>query len=74
MKVTAEVTIDNGTYEDWLKFFNSYESERKQFVSRQNSSPFANALVRLANIARVILKTEILTMFIAEIFISKTSF
>ena len=35
MKVTAEVTIGNGTYEDWLGFFNSYESERKQFVSNE---------------------------------------
>ena len=35
MKVTAEVTIGNGTYEDWLEFFNSYESERKQFVSNE---------------------------------------
>ena len=35
MKVTAEVTIGNGTHEDWLEFFNSYESERKQFVSHE---------------------------------------
>ena len=35
MKVTAEVTIGNGTYEDWLEFFKSYESERNQFVSNE---------------------------------------
>ena len=35
MKVTAEVTIGNGTYEDWLEFFTSYESERNQFVSNE---------------------------------------
>ena len=33
MKVTAEVTIGNGTYDDWLEFFRSYESERNQFVA-----------------------------------------
>ena len=33
MKVTAEVTIGNGTYDDWLEFFRSYESERTQFVA-----------------------------------------
>ena len=35
MKVTAEVTIGNGTYEDWLEFFKSYESERIKFVSNE---------------------------------------
>ena len=35
MKVTAEVTIGNGTYEDWLEFFKSYESERNKFVSNE---------------------------------------
>jgi|TARA_B100001093_G_scaffold340569_1_gene325333 hypothetical protein len=35
MKVTAEVTIGNGTYEGWLEFFNSYKSERNQFVSNE---------------------------------------
>ena len=33
MKVSAEVTIGNGTYDDWLKFFKSYEVERSQFVT-----------------------------------------
>ena len=33
MKVSAEVTIGNGTYDDWLEFFKSYESERNQFVA-----------------------------------------
>ena len=35
MKVSAEVTIGNGTYDDWLKFFKSYEEERGQFVSNE---------------------------------------
>lgn len=35
MKVTAEVTIGNGTYEDWFEFFKSYEPERNQFVSNE---------------------------------------
>ena len=33
MKVSAEVTIGNGTFDDWLVFFKSYESERNQFVA-----------------------------------------
>ena len=35
MKVSAEVTIGNGTYDDWLKFFKSYEEERSQFVTNE---------------------------------------
>ena len=35
MKVSAEVTIGNGTYDDWLEFFKSYESERNQFVANE---------------------------------------
>ena len=35
MKVSAEVTIGNGTYDDWLKFFKSYEEERGQFVANE---------------------------------------
>ena len=35
MKVSAEVTIGNGTYDDWLKFFKSYEDERGQFVTNK---------------------------------------
>ena len=35
MKVSAEVTIGNGTYNDWLKFFKSYEEDRGQFVTNE---------------------------------------
>ena len=35
MKVSAEVTIGNGTYDDWLKFFKSYEEDRGQFVTNE---------------------------------------
>jgi len=35
MKVSAEVTIGNGTYEDWLEFFQSYKAERNQFVENE---------------------------------------
>ena len=35
MKVSAEVTIGNGTYDDWLKFFKSQEVERGKFVSNE---------------------------------------
>ena len=36
MKVCAEVTIGDGTYDEWLAFFESYEEERKQFVTNEN--------------------------------------
>ena len=35
MKVSAEVTIGNGTFDDWLEFFKSYESERNKFVANE---------------------------------------
>ena len=35
MRVSAEVTVNNGTYEEWLKFFNSYESKRSEFVRNE---------------------------------------
>ena len=35
MKVSAKVTIGNGTYDDWLKFFKSYEEERGQVVTNE---------------------------------------
>ena len=36
MKVCAEVTIGNGTYDEWIAFFKGYEEERKQFVTNEN--------------------------------------
>ena len=35
MKVSAEITVKNGTYEQWLEFFNSYESKRSEFVENE---------------------------------------
>ena len=35
MKVSAEVTVNYGTYEEWLEFFNSYESKRSEFVRNE---------------------------------------
>lgn len=32
MNVTAEVNISNGTYDEWLKFFESYKTDREKFV------------------------------------------
>tara|TARA_B100000900_G_C20524060_1_gene693433 strand:+ start:1008 stop:1250 length:243 start_codon:yes stop_codon:yes gene_type:complete len=32
MEVSAEVTIENGTFDEWVEFFNSYKEERKSFV------------------------------------------
>ena len=67
MKVTAEVTIDNGTYEDWLKFFNSYESERKQFVSNEviekvssNSAVVTFDIVNLEGLTKLSSRNDII--------------
>ena len=35
MKVSAEVTVNNGTYAHWLEFFNSYKSKRAEFVRNE---------------------------------------
>ncbi len=35
MKVSAEVTVNNGTYAQWLEFFNSYKSKRAEFVRNE---------------------------------------
>ena len=32
MKVTAEVSIANGTFEEWFKFFESYKADREKFL------------------------------------------
>ena len=32
MNVIAEVSIANGTFEEWLKFFESYKSDREKFL------------------------------------------
>ena len=67
MKVTAEVTIGNGTYEDWLKFFNSYESERKQFVSNEviekvsaNSAVVTFDIVNLEGLTKLSSRNDII--------------
>ena len=35
MKVSAEVTVNNGTYAQWLEFFNSYKNKRSEFVRNE---------------------------------------
>tara|TARA_B100000927_G_scaffold148722_1_gene119989 strand:+ start:76 stop:318 length:243 start_codon:yes stop_codon:yes gene_type:complete len=35
MEVSAEVTIENGTFDEWVEFFNSYKEERKSFVANE---------------------------------------
>ena len=35
MKVSAEVTVNNGTYAQWLEFFDSYKSKRAEFVRNE---------------------------------------
>ena len=32
MNVIAEVNIANGTFDEWLKFFESYKADREKFV------------------------------------------
>ena len=67
MKVTAEVTIGNGTYEDWLKFFKSYESERNKFVSNEviqkestNSAVVTFDIVNLEGLTKLSSRDDIL--------------
>ena len=67
MKVTAEVTIGNGTYEDWLEFFRSYESERNQFVSNEviqkestNSAVVTFDIVNLEGLTKLSSREDIL--------------
>ena len=67
MKVSAEVTIGNGTYDDWLKFFKSYEEERGQFVSNaviektsENSALFTFEIVNLDGLTELSSRADIL--------------
>ena len=67
MKVTAEVAIGNGTYEDWLEFFRSYESERNQFVSNEviqkestNSAVVTFDIVNLEGLTKLSSRDDIL--------------
>ena len=67
MKVTAEVTIGNGTYEDWLEFFKSYESERNKFVSNEviqkestNSAVVTFDIVNLEGLTKLSSRNDIL--------------
>jgi hypothetical protein len=67
MKVTAEVTIGNGTFEDWLEFFKSYESERNQFVSNEvvqkestNSAVVTFDIVNLEGLTKLSSRDDIL--------------
>ena len=67
MKVTAEVTIGNGTYEDWLEFFKSYESERNKFVSNEviqkestNSAVVTFDIVNLEGLTKLSSRNDII--------------
>lgn len=33
MKVSAKVTISNGTFEEWVEFFETYKHDRAQFIT-----------------------------------------
>ena len=35
MEVSAEVTIENGTFDEWIEFFNSYKEDRKSFIANE---------------------------------------
>tara|TARA_Y100001935_G_C16929392_1_gene324652 strand:+ start:131 stop:373 length:243 start_codon:yes stop_codon:yes gene_type:complete len=67
MKVSAEVTIGNGTYDDWLKFFKSYEEERGQFVideviekTSENSALVTFEIVNLDGLTELSSRADIL--------------
>ena len=54
MKVSAEVTVNNGTYEEWLEFFNSYESKRSVFVR--------NEIIKQISVSKVQVDFEIVDL------------
>ena len=67
MKVSAEVTIGNGTYDDWLKFFKSYEEERGLFVTNvviektsENSALVTFEIVNLDGLTQLSSRADIL--------------
>ena len=33
MKVSAKITISNGTFEEWAEFFETYKNDRERFIS-----------------------------------------
>ena len=35
MKVAAKVTFDNGTFDEWAEFFESYRLDREQFITNE---------------------------------------
>ena len=35
MEISAEVTIENGTFDEWFEFFESYKEERQNFVANE---------------------------------------
>ena len=35
MKISAEVTIENGTFDEWFEFFESYKEERHNFIANE---------------------------------------
>ena len=35
MQVTAKVTMQNSSYEDWYKFFMDYANRRREFVQNE---------------------------------------
>ena len=47
MKVSAEVTVNNGTYEEWLEFFSSYESKRSVFVRNEKIKQISASKVQV---------------------------
>ena len=69
MKVSAEVTIGNGTFDDWLKFFESYETERNQFITdeviekiSENSALVSFEIVNLDGLTELSSRDDILAM------------
>lgn len=35
MQIVAKVTMNNSTFEEWLKFFDGYKDRRSEFVSNE---------------------------------------
>ena len=69
MEVSAEVTIENGTFDEWVEFFNSYKEERKSFVVNEtikkisdNSALISFEILDLEGLTKLSSRSDIVEM------------
>ena len=69
MEVSAKVTIENGTFDEWVVFFNSYKEERKCFVANEtikkisdNSALVSFEILDLEGLTKLSSRSDIVEM------------